>query len=171
MKLLYVTILLSSLFVILQPKILAAEIPTPTPRVTFTNQFTTDNEPNISVAILKNFVHGFDSILGGFIFYTPDPFSNTLVLQDKSEIPGVTKYRNMFYEIAIPLLAIVIAGIAVTKIGSDNIHELKSFAVKLLITVVLFILCGGNSVGRMPPCQGGCHRFDPDPPLFNFSIY
>ena len=25
--------------------------------------------------------------------------------------------------------------------------------------------CGGNSVGRMPPCQGGCHGFESHPPL------
>ncbi len=115
-------------------------IPLPTPAFQYTNEFTTVNEPNVIVGILKDFIQGFDSMLGGFIFYTPDPLNNTISLHDSSEIPGVTKYRNMFSEIAIPIMAIVIAAIAIGKIGSDNAGELKSFAFRLALTISLFII-------------------------------
>src|SRR5438105_1418939 len=82
--------------------VLAENAPTPTPIVSqppiqFTNEFTVDNQPSSIVTLLKNFIEGFDSLLGGFIFYTPNPLSEKITLKDKSEIPGVTKYRNMFY--------------------------------------------------------------------------
>lgn len=119
----------------------AAPTPTPTsaPQVQYTNEFTVDNQPSAVVELLQGFIQGFDSFIGGFIFYTPDPLGDKIVLKDKSEIPGITKYRDMFYHIALPILAIVIAGIAVSKLGSDNAQELKSFAVRFLITIILFI--------------------------------
>ncbi len=119
----------------------AAPTPTPTtaPQVQYTNEFTVDNQPSSIVELLQGFIQGFDSFIGGFIFYTPDPLGDKIVLKDKSEIPGITKYRDMFYHIALPILAIVIAGIAVSKLGSDNAQELKSFAVRFLITIILFI--------------------------------
>ncbi len=113
-------------------------IPIPQPIPQSSNEFSVQNEPSSIITLLKNFVNGFDSLLGGFIFYTPDPLSNIVVLKDKSEIPGVTKYRSIFYQIAIPVLAIIIAGIAITKLGSDNTQQLKSFAVRFLIVLVLF---------------------------------
>jgi ABC-type microcin C transport system permease subunit YejB len=119
----------------------AAPTPTPTtaPQTQYTNEFTVDNQPSAIVELLQSFIQGFDSFIGGFIFYTPDPLGDKIVLKDKSEIPGITKYRDMFYHIALPILAIVIAGIAVSKLGSDNAQELKSFAVRFLITIILFI--------------------------------
>ena len=113
--------------------------PTPQPQVRYTNEFTTNNSPQTVVSLLKSFINGFDSFLGGFIFYTPDPLANTIVLKDKTEIPGITKYRDMFMQIAIPILAIIIAIIAISKLGSDNVLELKSFALRFLVVIVLFI--------------------------------
>jgi hypothetical protein len=121
--------------------VFAAPTPTPTsaPQIQYTNEFTVDNQPSAIVEILRSFIEGFDSFIGGFVFYTPNPLGDTIILKDKSEIPGITKYRDMFYQIALPLLAIVMAGIAVSKLGSDNAQELKSFAVRFLLTIVLFI--------------------------------
>ncbi len=118
-----------------------APAPTPTPQVQiqWTNEFSVQNEPSSIITLLKNFVNGFDSLLGGFIFYTPDPLADKIVLKDKSEIPGVTKYRDIFNQIAIPVVAIIIAGIALTKITSDNAQQLKSFFTRLIIVTVLFI--------------------------------
>src|SRR4051812_26315743 len=92
------------------------------------NEFTVQNDPSSVITLLKNFVEGFDSFLGGFIFYTPDPLADKIILKDKTEIPGVAKYRDIFYQISIPILAIIIAGIAISKIGTESSHELKSFA-------------------------------------------
>lgn len=135
-----VSIVICLIFLVNTLPAFAATTPTPTsaPQVQYTNDFTVDNQPSAVVELLKNFIEGFDSFIGGFIFYTPDPLANTIVLKDKSEIPGITKYRDMFYEIALPVLAIVIAGIAVSKLGSDNAQELKNFAVRFLLTIILF---------------------------------
>lgn len=117
-------------------------IPTPTPnpiQIQWMNEFSVDNQPSSVIIILKNFLTGFDSFLGGFIFYTPNPLADKITLKDNSEIPGVTKYRNMFNQIAIPALAIIISAIAISKIGSDNMQDLKPFALRFLITIILFI--------------------------------
>jgi hypothetical protein len=114
--------------------------PAPQPQVQWTNEFRVQDEPNTIISLLKNFVEGFDSFLGGFIFYTPDPLAGEITLKDGSTIPGVTKYRDIFYQIAIPVLAIVISVIAITKLGSDNAHELKSFAVRFFVVIGLFLL-------------------------------
>lgn len=113
--------------------------PAPLPQIQWTNEFTVEDNSSIIIALLKNFIEGFDSFMGGFIFYTPDPFGETIQLKDSSEIPGITKYRDMFYQLAIPISAIAIAAIAITKVGSDNTHELKSFGMRFLMTIILFI--------------------------------
>lgn len=107
--------------------------------VSSSNEFTTKNESSSVITLLKNFVQGFDSFLGGFIFYTPDPLANKIMLKDGTEIPGVSKYRDIFNQIAIPALAIIIAGIAISKLGTDNTYELKSFAIRFLMVLVLFL--------------------------------
>ncbi|QQS43861.1 type IV secretion system protein [Candidatus Roizmanbacteria bacterium] len=113
--------------------------PATQPQVQWTNEFTVQDEPSTIITLLKNFIDGFDSFLGGFIFYTPDPLAEQITLKDESTIPGVTKYRNIFYQIAIPVLAIIISAIAIAKLGSDNAHELKSFAVRFVIVIALFL--------------------------------
>lgn len=135
-------IAITSLTFFFIPRIVLAQAtpaPQPTSVVQWTNEFSVQNEPSSIITLLKNFIAGFDSFLGGFIFYTPDPTANTITLKDKSEIPGVTKYRDVFYQIAIPILAIIIAGIAISKLGSDNAQQLKSFFIRLLIVIALFI--------------------------------
>ncbi len=142
MKLLTVFLLFCTLtFINLSPVFAQEPVPTPVPapQVQWTNEFTVEEKPWAITTLLKNFIEGFDSILGGLIFYTPDPFTETITLKDGSEIPGVSKYRDMFSQLAIPISAIAIAIIAITKIGSDNVHELKSFGLRFLITIILFI--------------------------------
>jgi len=143
MKFIFI-LFISLILLTLNPSFTFAQepVPTPTPnpiQIQWMNEFSVDNQPSAVITILKNFLNGFDSFLGGFIFYTPNPLSNKIILKDNSEIPGVTKYRNMFNQIAIPVLAIIISAIAISKIGSDNLQDLKSFAFRFLITIVLFI--------------------------------
>lgn len=107
---------------------------------TQSNEFTVESEPSTVVTLLKNFITGLDSFLGGFIFYTPDTLGDTITLKDGSEIPGVVKYRNIFHQIAIPVVAIAIAAIAFLRIGSDNAHHLKSFATRFIVTIALFLV-------------------------------
>jgi len=135
-------IVITSCILLLRPSLVFAETsptPTPTPIVQYTNEFSVQNEPSSIISLLKNFISGFDSFLGGFIFYTPDPTASTITLKDKSEIPGVTKYRDIFYQIAIPILAIIIAGIAISKLGSENAEALKSFFIRLVVVIALFL--------------------------------
>ncbi len=117
----------------------ASPTPAPAPSIQWTNEFSVQNEPSSVITLLKNFIQGFDSLLGGFIFYTPDPLANTITLKDGSEIPGVTKYRDIFYQIAIPLIAIIIAGVAIMKLGSDNTQELKAFGLRFFIVIALYL--------------------------------
>jgi len=143
MKFIFI-LFISLILLTLNPSLTFAQepVPTPTPnpiQIQWMNEFSVDNQPSAVITILKNFLNGFDSFLGGFIFYTPNPLANKIILKDNSEIPGVTKYRNMFNQIAIPVLAIIISAIAISKIGSDNLQDLKSFAFRFLITIVLFI--------------------------------
>ncbi len=137
-----VLLILAIFCYILFPSLVFADsspTPTPAPQVQYSNEFTVSNEPSSVITLLQTFIQGFDSVLGGFIFYTPNPLASQITLKDGSVIPGVTKYRDMFYEIGIPILAIVIAGIAITRIGSDNMAQLKSFGIRLLIVTVLFL--------------------------------
>lgn len=127
---------------LLKPQFVLADntpTPTPPPQVQFINEFTVQNQPSVIVGLLKTFITGFDSFLGGFIFYTPDPMANPIVLKDNSQIPGMAKYRDMFYQIALPLVAIIVAAFAIGRLGSENLYSLKSFFVRLLIVVTLFI--------------------------------
>jgi len=141
MKFLIIFLFLTSLFFLSASLALAENTPTPTPlpQVQFVNQFTVQNEPSVIVGLLKTFISGFDSFLGGFIFYTPDPLANPIVLKDNSQIPGMTKYRDMFYQIALPLVAIITAAFAIGRLGSENLYSIKSFFFRLLIVVTLFI--------------------------------
>jgi hypothetical protein len=107
--------------------------------VSSSSEFKTKDESSSVITLLKNFIQSFDSFLGGFIFYTPDPLANKILLKDNTEIPGVSKYRDIFNQIAIPALAIIIAGIAISKLGTDNTYELKTFAVRFLIVLALFL--------------------------------
>src|SRR3989338_89389 len=136
----WILYLLIFLFVFSNSPVFAEEpTPTPQPQVQWVNQFTVENQPSIIVTLLKNFIAGFDSFLGGFIFYTPDPLNNPIKLKDDSEIPGMGKYRDMFYQVAIPLVAIITATYAIGRLGSENLYSLKSFALRFFIVVILFL--------------------------------
>jgi hypothetical protein len=141
-KLLGTVLLLTCLFFLSANSVIAAEIPTPAAsvQVQWTNEFTVENKPSTIVTLLKTFIESLDTFLGGFIFYTPDTLGNKITLHDGAEIPGVTKYRNIFNQIAIPIIAIVIAGLAFVRIGSDNTQQLKSFATRFVITIALFLI-------------------------------
>ncbi len=125
----------------LSPIFAQEPVPTPPslPQVQWTNDFTVEDKPSVIITLLQDFIQGFDSFMGGFIFYTPDPFGETIKLKDGSEIPGISKYRDIFYQLAIPISAIAIAVIAITRVGSDNAQELKSFGLRFLMTIILFI--------------------------------
>ena len=124
---------------ILLPTELKAQTITPPVQQQWTNEFTVENKPSTIIVLLKNFIEGFDSFMGGFIFYTPDPFADTIKLKDATEINGVSKYRDLFYQITIPVLAIIIAAVAISKIGSDDAQAIKSFGIRFVITLVLFV--------------------------------
>lgn len=141
-KLLITVSLFACLFLLPANAVFAAETPTPAAnvQVQWTNEFTTENQPSTVVTLLRSFVQGLDSFLGGFIFYTPDTLGNNITLSGGAIIPGVAKYRNMFQQIAIPVVAIIIAALAFIRIGSDNTQQLKSFAGRFVITTALFLI-------------------------------
>ncbi len=78
MKVLILVCLALTLFLLITPKIYAqtaSPSPLPSSQTSSTNEFTVQNEPSSIITLLKSFIDGFDSLLGGFIFYTPNPFS------------------------------------------------------------------------------------------------
>ena len=87
MRFTFILLIISVLYILNATPLHAEETPTPTPVTTqSTNEFTVQNKPSTIITILKNFIDGFDSLLGGFIFYTPDPLGNKITLKDSTEI-------------------------------------------------------------------------------------
>lgn len=130
--------LLFSLF--LTPNLAFAQVAsTPSPTPTQNSQTSSKSEATSTISIIKNFVAGLDGLLGGFIFHTPDVFADTITLQDGTSLDGLARYRNIFYGISIPLVAIVIAFYAIRRLGDDKPYAYKSLLTRLLLIAILFI--------------------------------
>lgn len=108
---------------------------TPTPQVNALN----DNQASSS-GILNSFFSSFDWISNGLIFNTPNLLGNTITLSDGTQLSGISQFRTIFYDIAIPLFAVIISFIALSHITGDNSYQLKNFLKRLVVVVVLFIL-------------------------------
>jgi len=129
-------LLFSSFFI---PSLAFAQT-TPTPTPSNQESFTTTDEANTTVTTLKNFISNIDSLLGGFIFYTPDVFGDTITLQDGSVLNGLGNFRNIFYAISIPLIAIGTAVFAMQKLSDERPYVFKSFLFRLFLVATLFII-------------------------------
>ena len=84
-----------------------------------------------TITTIKDFVTSADNLLGGFIFYTPDVFASTIKLKDGTALPGLASYRNIFYTLSIPLIAIAIAYFAMKRLSDDTPYALKSLVQRL----------------------------------------
>lgn len=142
-----ITICLLLWLIFAVPVVMAETTPTPQPEqkniFNFVNKFESKRDPNFIIDGLTRFYKAFDNMFGGFIFSTPDVFADKLVLKNgdkKIEIDGLSPYRQMFYNIAIPLIAVVIAFIALGKIGSESQLELREFVKRVVITGILLIV-------------------------------
>lgn len=93
-----------------------------------------------TIDIIKNFVTSADTLLGGFIFYTPDVFGNTITLKDGTVLPGLATYRNIFYTISIPLVALAVAYFAFKRMADETPYALKSLVTRLVLVAVMFIV-------------------------------
>lgn len=109
--------------------------PTPVPNITQ----TPDTSPPPGTT-LGHFLNGFDWISDGIIFHTPDIFTNPITLQDGTQLNGVSQFRNIFWDIAIPVFAIILAAVALSHINSDNMYQLKNFGKRFVVVAVLFII-------------------------------
>lgn len=98
------------------------------------------NNPDAPIESMKNFINGFSDMMGGFVFYTPDVFSSPITLKDGTELSGLQHFRDMFFDLSIPIVAIVVAFVALRRIGSDQPGFLKPFLMRLLICASLFIV-------------------------------
>lgn len=108
---------------------------TPTPQVNPLNE----NQASSS-GILNSFFSSFDWISNGIIFNTPNLLENTIKLSDGTELSGISQFRTIFSDIAIPIFAVIINFIALSHITGDNSYQLKNFLKRLVVVVVLFIL-------------------------------
>ena len=130
-----ILLVLSTLFLTLVTPVLA-DTPTPTPTPTSTQ----DSPP--AGTTLSTFFGGFDWISDGFIFHTPDVFANPITLQDGTKLNGISAFRNIFIDIAIPIFAIILAAVALSHITADNMYQLQNFGKRLVFVTVLFIVSG-----------------------------
>ncbi len=108
---------------------------TPTPLVE-----QLENNPSTSSNILNSFFSSFDWLSGGLIFSTPNVMENNIKLADGTELSGISQYRNIFYDIAIPIFVIITSFTALSHITNDNSYQLKNFFKRLVVVVILFTL-------------------------------
>jgi len=93
-----------------------------------------------TITTIKDFVTSADKLLGGFIFYTPDVFANTITLKDGTTLPGLSSYRNIFYTISIPLIALAVAYFALKRLSNDTPFALQSLIKRLVLVAIMFIV-------------------------------
>lgn len=91
-------------------------------------------------SVLNTFISGFDWVSSGLIFHTPSLLDDTIKLQDGTELAGMSQFRNIFYDIAIPLFVLITSAVAFAHISNDNTAQLRQFFRRLIFIVVLFIL-------------------------------
>ncbi len=118
------------------PSPIFADTPTPTPIPTQIPQEATNALGNS----LNGFFSGFDWIADGLIFNTPDVTRDTITLRDGTSLGGISQYKNIFYDIAIPIFAIILAASALLHIANDDKYQLVNFLKRLAFVAILFIL-------------------------------
>ncbi len=99
-----------------------------------------DPPANSVDGIVNTFISSFDWISSGLIFNTPNLLQETITLGDETKITGISQYRNIFADIAIPIFVIITSFIALSHITHDNSYQLKSFIKRILVVIVLMIL-------------------------------
>lgn len=98
-----------------------------------------DNQATAS-GMLNTFFSSFDYISSGLIFNTPNLMDGTIKLKDGTVLSGISEFRNIFTDIAIPLFAVIISFIALTHITNDNKYQLTNFLKRLLVVLGLFFV-------------------------------
>jgi len=116
-------------------KSVLAQAVTPAPPVNETTEVSTAGN-----SVLNTFISGFDWISTGLIFNTPAILDQTIKLNDGTTLTGLSEYRNIFYDIAIPLFVVIISFIAFSHITHDNHAQLKNFFKRLAGVSVLFLI-------------------------------
>lgn len=115
-----------------------AQTVTPTP-----TQDAPSEQQTVGSNVLTNFFSGFDWVSSGLIFNTPALLEDNIKLKDGTELSGLSQYRTIFSDIAIPIFVLIISYIALSHITHDNTVQLKNFFKRLIFVVVLFIITPG----------------------------
>src|SRR5258708_10391749 len=141
---LFITILFTLLTIQTHPVFAQVE-PSPQPDLSQSQQapsatLTPKQNAIQTITTIKDFVSSADKLLGGFIFYTPDVFANTITLKDGTALPGLSSYRNIFYTISIPAIALAVAYFAFKRLADDTPYALKSLVTRLVLVAVMFIV-------------------------------
>ena len=141
MKILYIGLLISLLWLFQAQPAYAQIAPTPV-QATLSPipAQTTKADANDTITTIKKFVTSTDSLLGGFIFYTPDIFGSSITLKDGTILPGLSTFRDIFYAISIPVVAIAISYFAIQRMHDETPYAFKTLLTKLLLVAVLFIV-------------------------------
>jgi hypothetical protein len=81
-----------------------------------------------------------DEGMGGFVFWTPDFFANKIKLKNGVAIEELAGLRDLFFRLAIPIIAIMIAINGIRMIGSDDSALWKPFIEKIILVIFLLLL-------------------------------
>lgn len=131
-----IVILLVSAFLLFSSSTAFADDPVATSSASITSK----QGASMIVDSMKSFITGIDGWLGDFIFHTPDLFGDSITLSDGTNLGAITNFRNMFYLMSIPILAIVISFISIGIMQTENYAVIKPFLVRLLVVGVLLII-------------------------------
>ncbi len=108
---------------------------------TLSIQQNVTNEPQASGSgVLNSFFSGFDWVSSGLIFNTPELLGDTITLKDGTALSGLSQFRTIFSDIAIPIFVLIVSYTALSHITHDNTMQLKNFFKRLVFVVVLFIV-------------------------------
>lgn len=128
------------------------EAPTKQVTVEWMNQFESERNPSLVISTIHSLLNGFDSFLGGIVFQTPNVMGDPIkAVKSQSGCAGsncnnvlfsindISKIRAKLFYWSIPLLAIVLAGIALAKTTETSVDGWKAFLGRVAIVVVLYI--------------------------------
>jgi len=104
-----------------------------------TPSLDSQSSANLIISAIEDFFKSLDKAGGGFIFSTPDLFTNTITLADGTAIQGLNVYRNIFYILSVPLSAFIIFWFSLRGMASQEFHFLKQFSLRIFLYIFLLL--------------------------------
>ncbi len=97
------------------------------------------DKPDKEIATIKKILTSIDSLAGGYVFTTPDVFSEPVTLQDGGLINGLDTYRTLFFNISIPLYVILLLWFGIKIMTTGNVGQIRAFVLRNIVVIFLYI--------------------------------